>query len=109
MSERKLQDFFGKPISAINIGLTGMADALKEQNIPVTQLDWHPPIGDVPRLFVTKKGVDIEKANLEACARIKQAKPILVGLGIAKDIIPGMHKKLFLHAGPPITWGRSCF
>ena len=108
MSERKLQDFFGKPISAINIGLTGMADALKEQNIPVTQLDWHPPIGDVPRLFITKKGVDIEKANLEACARIKQAKPVLVGLGITKDVIPGMHKKMFLHAGPPITWERMC-
>jgi hypothetical protein len=108
MSEPKLQDFFGKPISAINIGLTGMAEGLIQQQVPVTQVDWHPPLGDIPRLFVTKKGVDIEQANREAIARIQKGKPVLVGLGIAKDVIPGMHAKMILHAGPPVEWERMC-
>jgi hypothetical protein len=81
---------------------------LTQQQVPVTQVDWHPPLGDIPRLFVTKKGVDIEQANQEAIARIQKGKPVLVGLGIAKDVIPGMHAKMILHAGPPIEWERMC-
>ena len=56
MSEPKLNDFFGKPIAAINVGLAGMAEGLQQQNVPVTQVDWKPPLGDASRLFVTKKG-----------------------------------------------------
>ena len=29
-------------------------------------------------------------------------------MGIAKDVIPGMHDKMILHAGPPIEWDRMC-
>ena len=29
-------------------------------------------------------------------------------MGIAKDVIPGMHEKMILHAGPPIEWERMC-
>jgi len=31
-----------------------------------------------------------------------------VGMGLARDVIPGMHDQLILHAGPPITWERMC-
>lgn len=48
----------------------------------------------------------IEDANKEALEIIQKAQPTLVGMGIAKDVVPGMHKKLVLHAGPPITWDR---
>lgn len=51
--------------------------------------------------------MDIEKANQEAVARMMDAHPILVGLGKAKDVIPGMTDSLLLHAGPPITWDRA--
>ena len=108
MSETKLSDFFGKPIKAINIGLAGMAEGLAQQQVPVTQVDWQPPLGDAPRLFVTKNGIDIESANRETVARIQKGQPVLVGLGIARDVIPGMHDKLILHAGPPIEWERMC-
>jgi hypothetical protein len=36
-----------------------------------------------------------------------EARPVLVGLGKARDVIPGMHEDLLLHAGPPITWARA--
>ncbi|MEM7347625.1 MAG: DUF1116 domain-containing protein [Chloroflexota bacterium] len=51
--------------------------------------------------------VDIEKANAEAVERMMEAHPVLVGVGRAIDVIPGMREDLFLHAGPPITWERA--
>ncbi len=57
---------------------------------------------------VTKTGVNINDANQQVVDRIKQALPVLVGMGIAKDVIPGMHDKMILHAGPPIEWERMC-
>jgi hypothetical protein len=50
--------------------------------------------------------VDIEAANQEATTRMMEARPVLVGLGMASDVIPGMRDNLILHAGPPITWER---
>ncbi len=51
--------------------------------------------------------VDIDQANQEAVERMMSARPILKGVAVAKDVIPGMHEKLLLHAGPPITWDRA--
>lgn len=51
--------------------------------------------------------MDIEKANGEAVERMMEARPVLVGLGKAIDVIPGMKDNLLLHAGPPITWERA--
>ncbi len=52
--------------------------------------------------------VDIEKANKEAVDKLLSARPMLVGLGKAIDVVPGMKKNMILHAGPPITWSRMC-
>jgi hypothetical protein len=51
--------------------------------------------------------MDIEKANQEAVERMMEARPVLVGLGKAIDVIPGMKENTLLHAGPPITWERA--
>lgn len=50
--------------------------------------------------------VDIEAANREAITRLIEAHPVLIGLGTAREVIPGMRDNLILHAGPPITWDR---
>jgi len=50
--------------------------------------------------------IDIEAANQEATTRMIEARPVLVGLGKACEVIPGMRDNLILHAGPPITWER---
>jgi len=47
--------------------------------------------------------MNIEKANAEATERMMEARPVLVGLGKARDVIPGMHDNLLLHASPPLT------
>ena len=51
--------------------------------------------------------MNIEKANAEATNRMMESRPVLVGLGKARDVIPGMRDNLLLHAGPPITWERA--
>jgi len=51
--------------------------------------------------------MDINKANAEAVSRMMEARPVLVGMGKAIDVIPGMHENLYLHAGPPIDWDRA--
>ena len=50
--------------------------------------------------------MDIEKANKTAVERMMSARPLLTGVAIAKDVIPGMKENLILHAGPPIEWER---
>ncbi|HTP09382.1 MAG TPA: hypothetical protein VMP08_14105, partial [Anaerolineae bacterium] len=104
----KLSELFNQPLNVVNIGLNSMAQSVKDQGVPVIDVDWNPPLEGVPRLRVTKNGVDIDTANAEAIKRIKAARPTLVGMGIAWDVIPGMHKHMILHSGPPITWERMC-
>ena len=50
--------------------------------------------------------MNIEQANDEAVQRMIEARPMLIGMGKAKEVIPGMREDLLLHAGPPITWER---
>ncbi len=47
--------------------------------------------------------MNIEKANTQATERMMEARPVLVGLGKARDVIPDMRDNLLLHAGPPLT------
>lgn len=51
--------------------------------------------------------MDIEKANIEATQRMMEARPVIIGMGKALEVIPGMREDLLLHAGPPITWERA--
>lgn len=39
------------PFMAVNIGLEGFFDSLKQQNIPAIQVDWHPPASGNERLM----------------------------------------------------------
>jgi hypothetical protein len=51
--------------------------------------------------------MDIERANADAVERMMEARPTVVGLEKAIDVVPGMRENLLLHAGPPITWERA--
>jgi len=50
--------------------------------------------------------IDIEQANRTTVERMMEARPVVVGVGRARDVIPGMRDNLLLHAGPPVTWER---
>jgi hypothetical protein len=104
----KVNDIFGKELIVLNVGLTGMARSLSDQGVKVVDLDWRPPREGVPRLRQTKTGIQINAANQEVVERIQHGQSVLAGMGIARDVIPGMHDHIILHAGPPITWERMC-
>jgi hypothetical protein len=108
MPVRKINDLFSQPIGVINVGLESMAQAVNAQGVRVIDVDWQPPATGIARLRTTRDGVDIEAANDEVCQRIKAGRVVLAGMGLAREVIPGMHDHMILHAGPPITWERMC-
>lgn len=104
----KVNDIFGKELTVVNLGLTSMAKSVSDQGVKVIELDWKPPKEGIPRLRRTKADAGMDAANQEVVSRIKRGQAILVGMGIARDVIPGMHDRMILHAGPPVEWQRMC-
>jgi hypothetical protein len=49
-----------------------------------------------------------QEANQKVLDIFMNSEIRLIGMDIAKNVIPGMHSKLILHAGPPIEWERMC-
>jgi hypothetical protein len=115
MSEPKaVLELFNSDLKAVNMGLESFAETLRKEQVPTVQVDWRPPAGGDPdlidaldRIEKTTK-VDVEAANAEAVDRILKGKPVVVGIGKALDVVPGMRENLILHAGPPVTWDRMC-
>ncbi|MBN1286970.1 MAG: DUF1116 domain-containing protein [Anaerolineae bacterium] len=104
----RLSEFFDKPVAVVNVGLPLFAESVRRQGLPVVDVDWRPPPEGVPRLTHTKTGISMDEANAEAVRRIMAGRPMIVGLGLARDVIPGMTDRTILHAGPPIAWERMC-
>jgi hypothetical protein len=50
----------------------------------------------------------IDQANETALDKMRSARPRLVDVRPIHEIVEGMHKKLILHAGPPVTWEKMC-
>jgi hypothetical protein len=50
----------------------------------------------------------IESANKEGIHRILTARPFLVGVKPAIEVLPGMKRRSIFHAGPPIEWKKMC-
>jgi hypothetical protein len=109
-----LTTLFAGDLSVINLGLESFAANLRACGVEVTEVRWKPPAGGDSRMLealdaiATRARVDVESANRLAVERILSSKPMLVGVGTASDVVPGMRRGLVLHAGPPITWDRMC-
>ncbi len=50
----------------------------------------------------------MRKANALALEKIQSSAPVLVDIAPAHEVLDGMKKNLFLHAGPPISFERMC-
>lgn len=113
MNVDKIVQLFQDDVHAINLGLEGFGTTLRELGASATQVDWKPPAGGDEALLTLLDRLesaealgklDRTAANAEAVKRVLAGKPTLVDIGIAQDVVPGMHKKLIMHAGPPVTW-----
>ena len=101
-----------RPLNVVNLGLDSFSEALAATRVPVENCAWQPPAeGDAElgwKLAELLNNPDVDAANEIALSRFMEANPILVGVGVARQTIPGFEDRLLLHAGPPIEWERMC-
>ena len=105
-----VNDLFKKPLKVVNTGLQRFAENIRQSGAESVQVDWKPPLiedDSLLQILKEKKGV-IDAANQKALDILLQGKPVLTGLDIAANIIPGMHSKMILHSGPPVEWKDMC-
>lgn len=101
---------FGSELKVINIGLESFTAGLADKGVKTAQVEFKPPLGADPALFgkIRANAPKIAAANKKALERILNSKPALVGLDTAINVVPGMKKRLILHAGPPVKWADMC-
>jgi hypothetical protein len=112
---KSIGELFISRLQVVNLGLESFAESIRVQGVPVQHVDWRPPAGGDPRIIhlldslnVPSIQKQVEDANREAVKRIIDAQPVLIDVRQARDVIPGMHRELILHAGPPVAWERMC-
>jgi uncharacterized protein DUF1116 len=103
---------FEQELQVLNVGLASFADEIVQAGGMVANIEWTPPAGGDRRagMAVARlvNDAEVEAANRTAFAAYLSAQPELVGIGRARDVVPGMNVRRILHSGPPITWERMC-
>jgi len=101
-----------KPGAILNVGLQSFADSIAQCGGVSLQVDWTPPAGGNRaagwHLAQLLNHPDVEDANEQAYAAYLAAQPVLTGIGVAREQLPGMGARTILHAGPPIAWQNMC-
>jgi len=104
----------------VNIGLAGFADPPRASGATVVHVDWRPPaLGDRDLGLLLARmeddpddsiGARVAAANATALQRLLEARPMLVDVQPAGEVVPGFvdDQKRLLHAGPPIEWDAMC-
>jgi hypothetical protein len=101
-----LSMLLGEP-RVISVGASVLGEALDQQAVPRTPVDWRPPLpGTSAALARVLADPRRERANALAVGRLLSARPQLVGVRPARDVL-GLEPGTFFHAGPPITWERA--
>lgn len=105
-----IQKLFSAPLQVVNLGIESFKEACEKNGAPAVQVDWRPPVEVAPEseAILAKRAAKIEAANRKVMEIILAGTPKLVGLDVARNVIPGMTEDTILHAGPPITWDRMC-
>ena len=107
-----IENLFSEKLKVINIGTSKFKEDLDLQYADSVQLDWRPAAGGnvklVKLLDEMKSDPQREEGNKEAIKRMKNAHPFLVDVDLALHVVPNMHPKKIMHAGPPITWEKMC-
>jgi hypothetical protein len=108
------------PLSIVNIGLADFAGPPAAHGATVLRVDWRPPAaGDRELGLLLARmedddgdpiGSRIARANATATARLLGARPMLVDIRPAREVMPIFHtaERILLHAGPPIAWDAMC-
>ena len=107
-----MNNLFQDKLRVINVGLASFAETIASSDGEAVQVDWAPPgTGRVLEAQVLARLAalpEIAAANKRAFAAYTEARPVLAGIGLARDSISGMRERTILHAGPPIPWSGMC-
>ncbi|HET8614740.1 MAG TPA: DUF1116 domain-containing protein [Actinomycetales bacterium] len=102
-----LQHLLTAEPDVVTVGAELFADALRDQGVAVTPVEWRPPVGRTQEALATVVGDPRrDEANATALHRMLSAGAELVDVlpaAEALDLQPGS----FLHAGPPLTVERA--
>jgi hypothetical protein len=111
-------DLLAGGLQAFNVGLAQFAEAPRAHGATVLQLDWRPPAGGDRELGLLVArleddpddpvGARVREANATAIGRLLGARPVLVDVRPAREVVPGLEDRLLLHAGPPTAWEAMC-
>ena len=95
------------PNAVVNVGADLLADAVADQAVPVTRVDWRPPMdGTAADLATVAADPRRRAANERALAAMLGVTATLVDVLPASEAL-GLEPGQFLHAGPPIGWDRA--
>lgn len=93
--------------SVVSVGASILAEALDQQAVAHTPVDWRPPVAGVASdLAAVMADPRRKAANEKAVGRMLAARPHLVGVRRAGDVLD-LPKGTFFHAGPPLDWERA--
>lgn len=85
-------------------GASIFADALEAQAVPVTKVDWRPPMTGTEEDLATVATDPLrEEANRRAVEAVLAVQAVVVDVAPASEVL-GLERGQFLHAGPPLTW-----
>jgi hypothetical protein len=117
-SPRANQEIFPGGIRALNVGVAEFALSPRAHGATVVDLDWRPPAGGDRALGLLLARLDddpddaigarVAAANTRAVERLLAARPVLLDVRPAAEVLPGLGARTLLHAGPPIEWPRMC-
>src|SRR5688572_24892883 len=95
---------------AVNVGVEQFAADVRPWDQGVVSVDWRPPSGGqavaeaLRRLSEPATAARVETANARVVARLIDARPYLVDVRPAQEIVPQLRDRVLLHAGPPLGW-----
>jgi Protein of unknown function (DUF1116) len=97
---------------AVNVGVELFALEVRPWDADVVSVDWRPPSGGPAvaqalwKLSDSVTAARVEAANARVVSRLIGARPYLVDIRPAREMVPALRDRVLLHAGPPLGWAE---
>ena len=106
MNLQNAKTLLAGPLALAHLGLREVAEGAVAAGAAVHSVSFEPPAGGDPKRLAALTALrepaladTIDNARSAALERFFASQPQLVGVGVARDVIPHMAEDLFLHAG----------
>lgn len=100
-------------VNVVNVGLPLFADAIRDQDGAVVDVEWRIPASGRPELVAALTRLSgrfsdrVHLANDEVLRRLNAATPVLTGLARCAEAVPGVGSRTVLHCGPALDWAAA--